>query len=1350
MSAGGTISGTPTVSGTFTYTVTVKDSAGNTGTQSCSVTVNPPGSASCVSISAIQGAAITPVTMVGSGGAGGPYTFSATGLPAGLTMSAGGTISGTPTVNGSFSYTVTVKDVAGNLSTVNCSVTVLAPVSATCVTIKAIQGVPITPVTMSGAGGAGGPYTFSSTGLPAGLTMSAGGTISGTPTVSGTFPYTVTVTDSAGHTGTSNCSVTVLTPVSATCVTIAAIQGVAIAPVTMTASGGTGSGYTFSASGLPTGLTMSAGGTISGTPTVNGTFSYTVTVKDSAGDTGTFNCSVTVLPPVSATCVTITAIQGVAIASVTMTASGGTGSGYTFSATGLPSGLTMSAGGTISGTPTVNGTFSYTVTVKDSAGHTGTFNCSVTVAPPVSASCVTITAVQGVAITPVAMHGSGGTGTGYTFSATGLPSGITISASGTISGTPTVTGTFSYTVTVKDSAGNTGTVNCSVTVNGPPAATCATITAVKGTAITAVTLTGSGGLGGPYTFTAAGLPAGLSISTGGTISGTPTASGTFSYTVTIKDKSGNTGALTCSVTVAPAPTATCATITAVQGTAITPVTLTGSGGLGGPYTFTAAGLPNGLGISSGGTISGTPAESGTFSYTVTIKDKSGNAGTLNCSVTVAATPSANCASITATKGAAISAVTLTGSGGLGAPYTFTATGLPTGLTLSTTGAISGTPTVGGTFSYTITVKDKAGDLGSVKCSVTVNIPTPPPLTVNCPAGTATAGSSYNSSVTASGGVPPYKYSVGAGALPPGLTLNSSTGAITGTPSSAGTYGFTIAVTDSTGTVGYSSCSGSCSTGVKNSWNFGSYAGQLGNWQNYTVGGIGINAYGYDTSGKQWNLNSQTVSGDEWGLGIWGASNNEIDSNHFVQLDLGNAINAGLSNPQLVINSANCSGTYAIYGSNTPGSLGSLLSDNVPANNNGFNVPSFGKYRYVSIVSKSGCCVRLASFNCNGGSCQIVVAAAINLDCGSCGGGNATVGSQYSSTLSVSGGTGPFTFSIISGSLPPGLSLNTSTGVISGTPAGIGGSMQSFPFTSKVVDAKGNSDTQTCTIKVVAPQIDLQCGSCGSNNVATVNQSYSESLTVVNGTPKYTFSITSGSLPPGLTLNTSTGVIGGTPTQSGTYSFTSKVVDANGNSDTATCSITVNPSSNKAPTIQLQCGSCGSDSTPYVGQPYSETLSVSGGSWGDTYTFSITSGSLPPGLSLNGSTGVISGTPTTAGTYSFTTKVVDKNGSSATATCTVTVKTQPVELQQGNCGQYAQTGQGYSGTWQATGGQGQYHYSISNGSLPPGLSLNSQTGTISGTPTQSGTWVYTGKVTDSAGNSDTINCILNVNSWNSGW
>ena len=350
-------------------------------------------------ITAVQGVAITPVTLVATGGTGTGYTFTATGAAGGAEhLDWRNDLWDAPTVNGTFSYTVTITDSAGNKGTLSCSVTASAPsVTSACAVITAVQGVAITPVTLSASGGTGTGCTFTATGLPAGLGVPTGGTISGTPTVSGTFSYTVTITDSAGNKGTLNCSVTVSAPVTSACAVITAVQGVAITPVTLSASGGTGTGYTFTATGLPTGLSISTGGTIWDAD-VSGTFSYTVTITDSAGNKGTLNCSVTVSAPVTSACAVIAAVQGVAITPVTLSASGGTGTGYTFAATGLPTGLSISTGGMISGTPTVSGTFSYTVTITDGAGNKGMLNCSVTVSAPVTSACAVITAVQGVAI----------------------------------------------------------------------------------------------------------------------------------------------------------------------------------------------------------------------------------------------------------------------------------------------------------------------------------------------------------------------------------------------------------------------------------------------------------------------------------------------------------------------------------------------------------------------------------------------------------------------------------------------------------------------------------------------------------------------------------------------------------------------------------------------------------------------------------------------------------------------------------------------------------------------------------------------------------------------------------------
>jgi hypothetical protein len=229
--------------------------------------------------------------MVGSGGVGGPYTFTATGLPAGVTISSSGTISGTPTVSGTFNYTVTVTDKNGNKGTVNCTIVITgSPVCMSCVTINAAQGSPIKPVTLVGSGGAGGPYTFSAKGLPAGLSISSSGTISGTPTVNGTFNYTVTVTDSKGNKATFNCSIKVCPPVGGSGRCADGHKGHSINPVQISGSGGAGGPYTFKCGSLPPGLSISSSGVISGTPQSTGNYNYTVTVYDSQGNSGTVRC----------------------------------------------------------------------------------------------------------------------------------------------------------------------------------------------------------------------------------------------------------------------------------------------------------------------------------------------------------------------------------------------------------------------------------------------------------------------------------------------------------------------------------------------------------------------------------------------------------------------------------------------------------------------------------------------------------------------------------------------------------------------------------------------------------------------------------------------------------------------------------------------------------------------------------------------------------------------------------------------------------------------------------------------------------------------------------------------------
>ena len=152
--------------------------------------------------------AASPVTIPGS------INFTATAATATVTATGtfGGNVSGNCTVTGTAQLAViplSTQAIFINGSNDTIGVPLYCQILSNCAAINATQGVPIIPVTLTATGGAGPPYTFTATGLPTGLSLSPGGTISGTPTVGGTFPYTVTIHDSAGNTGMLNCSVTV-------------------------------------------------------------------------------------------------------------------------------------------------------------------------------------------------------------------------------------------------------------------------------------------------------------------------------------------------------------------------------------------------------------------------------------------------------------------------------------------------------------------------------------------------------------------------------------------------------------------------------------------------------------------------------------------------------------------------------------------------------------------------------------------------------------------------------------------------------------------------------------------------------------------------------------------------------------------------------------------------------------------------------------------------------------------------------------------------------------------------------------------------------------------------------------
>ena len=758
-----TITGTPTTTAgsPFTYTVTTTGTCVQS-TISGTITVNPDATISLSSgfgtdnqSTCINTPLATPITYAIGGGGTGAF---ATGLPTGVTGSYSGgvfTISGAPTTTtGSpFSYTVTttgtcVQQSLSGTITVNPDATItLSSVAGSDAQSLCINTPLLTSITYAIGGGGTGAIVA---GLPAGVTGSYGGgvfTITGTPTTTAGSPFTYTVT-TTGTCAQNNLSGTITVNPDATLSLSSGFgtdaQSLCIntpLPSSITyAVGGGGTGATVTT--LPAGVTSSYSGgvfTISGIPTATGTFSYTVTttgtcVQQSLPGTITVNPDATIaLSSAAGTDNQSLCINTPLVSSITY-AIGGGGTGAT--ALGLPAGVTGSYSGgvfTITGTPTTTAgsPFTYTVTTTGTCVQHN-LSGTITVTPDATISLTSAfgTDAQGICIntvlTPIT-YAIGGGGTNAILTGT-LPTGVTGSYSGgvfTISGTPTTTAgsPYTYTVTttgtcVQHNLSGTITVNPDATISlSSSAGSDAQTLCVNTVLLTPITYAiGGGGTGA----TVSGLPAGITgnYSAGVfTISGTPTATGSFNYLVT------TTGtcvqhSLSGNITVNPDATIALSSAVGTDGqslcinTAITPITYAiGGGGTGG----TVAGLPAGVtGNYSGGvfTISGSPTTTvgSPFNYTVTT---TGTCVQHNLQGTIAVNPDATITlssaagsddqSVCVNTALPMNITYAIGGGGTGAIVD----GLPPGVTgifIAGTFTISGTPTttVGSPFNYTVT------------------------------------------------------------------------------------------------------------------------------------------------------------------------------------------------------------------------------------------------------------------------------------------------------------------------------------------------------------------------------------------------------------------------------------------------------------------------------------------------------------------------------------------------------------------------------------------------------------------------------------------------------------------------
>ncbi|WP_430715484.1 putative Ig domain-containing protein, partial [Ralstonia flaminis] len=1106
--------------------------------------------------------------------------------------------------------------------------------------------------------------------------------------------FTVTATDSSTGTGpfsatsgpltlTINAPTISVSPVSLPMATVATSYS-----QTVSASGGTASyTYAVTSGSLPSGMTLSSGGVLSGTPTAGGAFNFTVTATDSSGGAGPYTGSRAYSFAVNAPTLSITPASG------SLSASAGVAYSQTFSTSGgtapyhyslsvnsgtLPAGVSFnSTTGVLSGTPTSTGTVNFTITGTDSSTGTGPYTTSgtytlTTAAPTISVSPITLSAATVGAAYSQTVSASGGTAP-YTYAVTSgaLPAGLTLSSGGSLSGTPTAGGTFNFTITATDANSYTGARAYSLTVSVPTIAVSPT-TLPGATIATAYsqTITASGGTA-PYGYviTSGSLPAGMALTTGGVLSGTPTAGGTFNFTVTATDSSAGTGspytgsrAYTLSVasptlTITPASGA----LNGVAGTAYSR-NFSASGGTS-PYTYTfvvnSGSLPTGLSWNAGtATLSGTPTTAGTVNFSVTATDSSSGSGPYAVTGTYALTvsvPTIAVAPATLPSPAIATAYSqaVSASGGNG-PYTYavTAGALPVGLTLSSTGTLSGTPTAGGTFNFTLRATDSNGFSGSQAYSITLNAPT---LTLTPSSGSlnATLSQAFNQTFSMAGGTAPYHYSIStnSGTLPTGIVFNTATGTLAGTPTAAGTVNFTITATDS-----------STGTGP------------------YTASGT------YTLTAAAPTI---IVSPSSLPAGTVGVAYSQMASASGGTAPYTYTVTAGTLPAGLSLNSS----TGTLSGTPTAGGTFNLTITATDAN-------SYTGTRSLSLT---------------------VGAATLTVSPSTVPG--ATVSTAYSQSVSTSGGTAPYTYAVTAGTLPAGMTLS-SAGVLSGTPTAGG----NFNFTVTSTDSSTGTGApyaagRAYTLTVASPTMAITPASGALNGVAGTAYSRNFSASGGTGPYTYTFVVNSGSLPTGLSWNTGTATLSGTPTTAGTVNFSVTATDSSSGSGpyvvTGTYTLTVS-----APTIAVSPATL---PNPAIATAYSQTVNASNGT--APYTYAVTAGALPTGLTLS-SSGVLSGTPTAGGTFNFTVTATDANSFTASRAYSVSIGAPTVTVSPAAV-TAAQVTTAYSQTFSATGGTAPYTYAVSSGTLPAGLSLNASTGVVSGTPTALGSSTFTVRATDSS-------------------